>query len=191
MKSISKKNIWKYKGHIISIPNGYLGWYPKILKTLAIQVDVALQSLKSIVVTRFEVFVKEFTKNNAVISHLTRVIKSHFARSFENLVVGYLWVREQGLQERQHYHWVLFVDGKRVSPRRLKEMLMELSNRLAFYTFSLTKNGRFIVKNVGDKQFKSLLKRASYLAKTRTKDKKTIGAHDYGASRLRIVSKST
>ncbi|AIW15085.1 inovirus-type Gp2 protein [Vibrio tubiashii] len=184
MKGVSTKQVWKFKGHFLKVCSGHLGWHPKIIKMFAQQVDLALQSLKSIVAIRFEVFVAEFTKDNAVISYLRRTIVRHLRRSFENLVIGYLWVREQGVGPKQHYHWVLFVDGKRVSKQRLKGMLKELFSRLPFYTLRLTKNGSFLVKNVGDKQFKKLIYRTSYLAKTRTKETCPEGVHDYGVSRL-------
>lgn len=184
MKSISHKSYLKYKGLIIPIPNGNLGWYPQILKGLLRQADAMIAKTGSVLAVRLDINIGMYTKTNGVISTLRAKIRNELRRTFENIEVGYLWVRELAGSGNQHYHWFLLVDGRRVAPSRLTKLLIRFFEHQKFFSLHLPKNCYYLFKRRNSPKYYKFVERASYLAKTRSKESDTSGTNDYGLSRL-------
>lgn len=185
MKNASYKKFIKHKGFILPIKGGEFGWNPKIIRGFLKQLDTMLSSFDSVIAIRFDVNIAEYTLNNSVISELSQMIVRDLQRSFERLGIGYIWVREEaGI--KQHYHWILLVDGRRVQPSRLSEMLIRLFSRNPFYHLHIPENSYYIVKKLGGSKYRAVVERASYLAKLNTKEGNPEGVHDYGTSRFRL-----
>lgn len=129
------------------------------------------------------------TENNKAVSlFMSRLIK-RLKRTYGLKDVGYFWAREyHGLGKGQHYHLVIFLDGRVVNqPRKVGALVREAweGNSRADVGYKLG----YIFKaayNVDSPETETdFIYRISYLAKVRGKSARPPQTKDYGCSRIK------
>ena len=161
-----------------------LGVYPKIIEKMVEQLDICIAIHKRVFVLRFDLHLKEYSGDNKIISTFMNRLKQWIKRNYKTKDIGSQWVREQERAKTQHYHVTLFIDGDVIRyPNKLLRAI-----RTKWF-----KNGHcpvlehpyyFIDKHNLEDERKEVIKRLSYLAKTRGKGYRNPQAKDYQTSRL-------
>ena len=163
-----------------------LGVYPKIIEKMVEQLDICLQIHKRVFVLRFDLHLKKYSGDNKTISTFMNRLKQWIKRNYKTKDIGSQWVREQERAKTQHYHVTLFIDGDVIRyPNKLLRAI-----RTKWF-----KNGHcpvlehpyyFIDKHNLEDERKEVIKRVSYLGKTRGKGYRNPQAKDYSTSRLKL-----
>lgn len=163
------------------------GCYVEILEKMHEQLQ-AMQSHHSKVLVMLAIFhVNDYTETNELFSRFMRKLVKILKNGYGFKRVGYLWVREHGQGEAQHYHLALFLDGNKV--RRSNEVFDMCVNiwegwnqpRPAFPS----KRSYYMLKRNDDKIYREAFYHLSYLSKTRTKEYRPKSTNDYSTSRLK------
>lgn len=184
----TKKLTLKYGDYILDIPNGNLGWCRKIMEAGLSQIDSMLSHTDRIFVLRFDCHASGFSSDNKQIGVFRRRLFKSLRRYYPDLLIGYLWVREQEKSKHQHYHFALMVDANRVPTANV--VLNEATRvweRLTGIHPHIPKHPYYLVR-LGHKQgFIDAASRLSYLAKSRGKGYRPAQTKDYGASRIKVA----
>jgi hypothetical protein len=162
-----------------------MGVYPIIIEKMVDQLDICLQIHKRVFVLRFDLHLKEYSGDNKIISTFMNRLKQWIKRNYKTKDIGSIWVREQERAKTQHYHVALFIDGDviRTSQRLLRAI------RTKWFKYGhcpvIKHPYYFIDKHNLEDERKKVIKRVSYLAKTRGKGYRNSQAKDYQTSRLK------
>ena len=172
--------------HIEINSNEYMGVYPIIIEKMVEQLDICIAIHKRVFVLRFDLHLKEYSGDNKIISTFMNRLKQWIKRNYKTKDIGSIWVREQERAKTQHYHVALFIDGDviRTSQRLLRAI------RTKWFKYGhcpvIKHPYYFIDKHNLEDERKKVIKRVSYLAKTRGKGYRNPQAKDYSTSRLKL-----
>jgi hypothetical protein len=161
-----------------------MGVYPIIIEKMVEQLDICIAIHKRVFVLRFDLHLKEYSGDNKIISTFMNRLKQWIKRNYKTKDIGSIWVREQERAKTQHYHVALFIDGDviRTSQRLLRAI------RTKWFKYGhcpvIKHPYYFIDKHNLEDERKKVIKRVSYLAKTRGKGYRNPQAKDYSTSRL-------
>ena len=162
-----------------------LGVYPIIIEKMVEQLDICIDIHKRVFVLRFDLHLKEYSGDNKIISTFMNRLKQWIKRNYKTKDIGSQWVREQERAKTQHYHVTLFIDGDVIRyPNKLLRAI-----RAKWFKYGhcpvLEHPYYFIDKHNLEDERKEVIKRVSYLAKTRGKGYRNSQAKDYQTSRLK------
>ena len=176
--------------HIEINSNEYMGVYPIIIEKMVEQLDICIDIHKRVFVLRFDLHLKEYSGDNKIISTFMNRLKQWIKRNYKTKDIGSIWAREMERAKTQHYHVAIFIDGDviRTSQRLLRAI------RTKWFKYGhcpvVEHPYYFIDKHNLEDGRKEVIKRLSYLAKTRGKGYRDSQAKDYETSRLKLNFKS-
>ena len=135
----------------------------------------------------------EYSGDNHIISTFINRQKQRIKRTYKTKDIGHVWKREKEKAKHQHYHVALFIDGDVIqNPSRLCRQIKYKWYRYGSVWFPEKKletdRGCFyyIDKHNYKDERAEVIKRLSYLAKTRGTGYKDIQAKNYSVSRLKF-----
>ena len=171
--------------HIEINSNEYMGVYPIIIEKMVDQLDICLQIHKRVFVLRFDLHLKEYSGDNKIISTFMNRLKQWIKRNYKTKDIGSVWEREKERAKTQHYHAALFIDGDVI--RYPNKLLRAIRTKWFKYGHCpvIKHPYYFIDKHNLEDERKKVIKRVSYLAKTRGKGYRNPQAKDYSTSRLK------
>jgi len=151
-----------------------------ILKKILDQLIATSTYHHKLFIFRFDLHIKEYTNNNKVITDFNRRLFKKVKRHYKVKRIGYVWVREQEKSKKQHYHYVLILDGSKVnSPHSLQTWIS------AIWSFDDGTCHWSQYYNISRAELGSVTHHLSYLAKTRGKGYRPPQTKDFGSSRIK------
>lgn len=185
-KPVSKKSAVTHNGVEYAVNNSVsYGIFTKVLHRAIEQLEVCQKKWGRVFALRFDLRQKDVvTQNSTMVSRFRKNLMRRLERQYGLHEMGYCWVREQEKAKAQHYHMVIFLDGDRV---RHSDNVIEVV-KSAWEALNpvnkagLCRNQFYFVDNEETKH--ALIKRISYLAKSRGKGYRPPQAKDYSCSRL-------
>ncbi len=173
-------------GKEFEVPNGHLGWYPKILYRFVDQLDAMLSSNRCVMVIRADLRLGFSTQDNKIMTTFWRRLSKTLKKRYPQLKLGYIWVREQERAKHQHYHIMIMVDKDLIHySNTITTAIIKVWKNLSGSQAHIPKNCYYSVKRNDTDSFLKPVERASYLAKSRGKGYRSKQTKDYGSSRLR------
>ena len=168
---------------IIKSDNKY-GVFPYMIERIVEQLDTCIAIHKRVFVLRFDLHLKEYSGDNKTISTFMNRLNQWIKRNYKTKDIGYGWEREQERVKAQHYHAALFIDGDVI--RYPDKLLRAIRTKWFKYGHCpvLEHPYYFIDKHNLEDERKEVIKRVSYLGKTRGKGYRNPQAKDYSTSRL-------
>jgi len=177
---------YEYNGEIVKIQQGKQGAYIEILNKSIEQLDIALQIHKRILVYRLDLHVNYYEGINKRISKFMNRLKQWIKRNYDMKDIGYVWARERGISEEQHYHLALYLDGNKIQhPKKLNVKIKEMWGPHGSMP-TVPNPFYYIDKNNLKTKRLEAIDRVSYLAKVRSKGHRDEQAKDYATSRLKL-----
>jgi hypothetical protein len=163
------------------------GLYVQPLKRMIEQFEIAASLWSRVMVLRFDLHQDFYTKDSKRVSDFVKRINTKLKREYGLKKIGFCWAREQEKAKAQHYHFVLFLEGRRVrQPKRLIEIIKQAweSPLGGHHMPYISRPSYFGTRNeIADK----VIYRISYLAKARGKGYRPEQNKDYQCSRMKIT----
>lgn len=188
-KTIIKDGWIDYKDEKIEICNSSnYGVYKDIILTFIEQLDRAISIHRRVLVIRLDFHMNYYTSDNKIFSNYLKNIKQFLLRNYNIKDIAYQWVREQEKSKKQHYHFILVLDGNKI--RYSKKLINTMQEKWLPYGYIFIPKNHyyFIDKNNLDKTRKEVIYRASYFAKSRGKKYRPKQTKDYNSSRLKYIN---
>lgn len=189
MKYFNKKLTFKHGDLVVDIPNGNLGWSRDILTAGVHQLDAMLSRTSGVFAIRFDCHAAGYSEDNNVITTFRRRFFKRLRKQYPDLLIGYIWVREQEKSKQQHYHFMFMVDIERISAANI--VLCAAGKTWEGLTGIHPHNPKkpyYIIKRGAKGQYVEAIERMSYLSKFRGKGYRPSQAKDYGTSRIKLVA---
>ena len=186
MKRIHEADWFWFEGQGWKVNARGSGLFVHILRALLGVFNEALNKQRRVFVFRFDVRLKCFSETNRVASSIVSQLRKRAELLYPGSAFRYCWVREQGVFDPQHYHFVLFMDGRYIQhPHRLQREIQVISALLEGVPHW---SGYHRIDRLSDRYLETLQQASyhiSYLAKVRTKGKRLDTVRDYSISRLK------
>lgn len=182
MKHIHKHPVYLFEGRAWLVNAHKSGLRTDILRSLLAQLLIMLDKHRKVFVYRFDLHVDHFTNTNKIISNFNRRLFKRIKSHYGVKRIGYCWVRELEKAKKQHYHYVLILDGSKINlPYNLQRWITQLWE----YEGSKVHLVRYHnINRDDDSAINKASRHLSYLAKPRGKGYRPAQTKDYGASRL-------
>lgn len=163
------------------------GVYLQLIHKAIEQLDICIVNWGRVFAMRFDLHQKAKTTHSKMLTMFRKNLMRRLERSYQMAEMGYVWVREQEKAKKQHYHFVVFLDGDKIKhSSMISQVIIE--------TWQNVRDGntayipRRCFYHVVDTVTKAeAIYRVSYLAKIRGKGYRPPQAKDYGASRLNLT----
>lgn len=166
------------------------GCYVEILERLAGEMLAMLCNHNKLFTMRFDLRLDEYLGNNKQVTDFMRPLRKWLKREYNTSEVGYIWIREQETAKKQHYHFVLLLDGNKAkSSKSIFDRIQHIASYLDISAWLPKKPFNKIIRGDLD-GFSKAFKRGSYLAKERGKGYKDKTANNYSASEIAIRPKT-
>ena len=189
MPYLSNSPLIVHEHHIWKVNVGEKGQYricPSHLKKIITQLNIMGEKYPRVFCLVFDLHLSEHSADNAIVSKFLRKLIPTIKAKYKVKDVGYCWTREQEKAQVQHYHCVLFLDGKKIRhPAELLDIIAlnwELVGGAHRY---VPEHCYYNIKHNDFQTKQALIYRLSYHAKERGKDKRAMQTKDYGTSRLK------
>lgn len=167
--------------HVHARPSGI---YTIMAKRFIEQFLGMLDHYRRVHVLRFDLRQRDYNPDNKRMTVFNRRLFKRIKRKYKVNKIGYCWVREQETALAQHYHYALFLDGKKVDyPSNILKMVSKVWQDMAGSAFT-PKNCYYNTCRDDFKVMQRVIYRISYFAKARGKDKRPPQTKDYATSRI-------
>lgn len=185
MAYITKDNAITVNGKTWWVNSKGSGLITHAIKAMINQVDAMLSHHSKIHIIRFDLRLYDLTENNQIITVFNRRLHKWLQRKYNLKRVGFMWCRELGtVNQRQHYHYALIVDGHKVNyPHEITCKVRDLWQQLDGSEY-FPKNCYYNVKRADYESIQAAIWRISYLAKAKGKGYKPDQTKNYGTSRV-------
>ncbi|MCL1047525.1 inovirus Gp2 family protein [Shewanella electrodiphila] len=166
------------------------GIYTAMAKSMLTQFFNMLSHYKRVHVLRFDLRQDSYNENNKRITQFLDRLKYRFKKNKYNFVrIGYAWVREQETSDAQHYHFVMFFDGRVINyPKSILEIIGEVWYEMAGSSY-VPKNCYYNVSRDNHSNWWKVIYRISYFAKATGKSKCPLQTKNYGTSRIKALKR--
>ncbi len=163
------------------------GLYVETMQRIIEQFEIAQAKWKRVFVLRFDLHTHRYTDDNKLITAFNKRLFQKLKRHYGFKDIGFSWVREQERAKTQHYHYVLFLDGRLIRhSSKISEMVSAAWEDPAG-TFTVWHVKRpFYLTNSEDSIQKAIY-RVSYLAKARGKGNRPAQTKDFQCSRMKLA----
>lgn len=177
------------QGNLFEVPNGKLGWYPKMVYRFVDQLEVMLTHSRCVMAVRFDLRMTGYSESNKIMTIFWRRLGKRLGKKYGSLKLGYIWAREQERAKQQHYHVVMLVDKDTIHYSGIvTDAVIETWRRITDLQAHIPKNPYYIVKPDDWKSFSRVLERMTYLAKFRGKGYRPAQTKDFGSSRIKPLN---
>jgi hypothetical protein len=163
------------------------GIYTHMMKGILDQVEAMLSHHNKVFLLRLEMKQHTYTDNSQRVSKFFQSFKEHIQRRYSLSRFGYVWVREKGDSEQQHYHCFILLDGNKVQqPNYLTKAARKYWElHLGGYLSWTPKRCYYNLKRNDHEAIQAAIYHISYLAKGRGKGYKPAQAKNFGRSRIK------
>ena len=187
---ITKSKYYQYQDRFWKINSSPSGCYTPMLKSMCEQLFNMHSYHARLLVCRFDLHQKLYTPDNKRITKFIRRAIRQLSSKYKVKHIGYSWVREQKVAEAQHYHFVLFIDGKKVNyPIKLNAILESIWGDMSG-SFRRPDNCFYLCHRNDQETINDVIYRISYFAKAVDKDKKPPQTKNYNSSRIKPNSEA-
>ena len=163
------------------------GLYAELLTRIIEQFEIAQAKWKRVFVLRFDLHTHRFTDDNKLITAFNKRLFQKLKRHYGFKDIGFCWVREQERAKTQHYHFVLFLDGRLIRHSSKISEMVRAAWEDPTGTFTVWHVKRpFYLTNSEDIIQKAIY-RVSYLAKARGKGYRPPQTKDFQCSRMKAI----
>lgn len=188
----------------INTYNGTKSCYVEMLHAIDDQMTAMLSHYSRVLMVRVDVHVTGRDPNNEVISDYIRRMRRWVKDKYKTPRMGYVWCRELSTDKQLHYHVILLIHGQNVSTghaiteksRQIAEHHAHRGYRCVPYLPTPKKGAADdkrqyrMIKQGDAAAYDKAFYHASYLAKSRTKDKKNRSPKAKNFSTSRITHKA-
>lgn len=185
----SNSSMIQHEGENWEVNVGDMSQYkicPSHLKKMITQLNIMVEKYPRVFCVVFDLHLPEYSDDNTIISKLWRRLIPIIKAKYKVKDVGYCWTREQETAESQHYHCVLFLDGKQIRhPGDLLDIIALSWELVGGAHRHVPEHCYYNIKHNDFQTKQALIYRLSYHAKQRGKGRRAIQAKDYGLSRLK------
>lgn len=186
-KTVTKNEFVTYKGVTYRVNPKKSGLYVETLRSMIDQFEIAASMWSRVFVLRFDLHQDFYTDNNKLVSKFIKRISIKLKREYGFKKIGFCWVREQEKAKAQHYHCVLFLEGRKVQhSKRIMEFIKHAWES-PVGGFHVPYFSRPFYFGKRDEIADQVIYRISYLAKTRGKGYRPLQTKDFQCSRLQPV----
>lgn len=184
-KRIIFDDTFLHNGKTYQVNSAKSGLYVEVLTRIIEQFEITLAKWNRVFVLRFDLHTHRFTNDNKLMTGFRKRLFQKLKREYEFKDIGFCWVREQERAKTQHYHWVLFVDGRLIRhSSRINQMVKDAWEDLTgTFTVWHVKRPFYLVDS--DDIMREAIYRLSYLAKPRGKGYRPPQTKDFQCSRMK------
>lgn len=163
------------------------GCYEVILRRTHEQFQAMLSHHCKVFVFMVMFHSNDYSPINRLFSNFMRKFKKKITVKLGLKRVGYVWVRERGERDAQHYHLALFLDGNKVQiPHNVFNLCSEIWEGWNQPRPSFPQGRSFYMLRRGDdSNYREAFRHLSYLAKVWTKSGRAPAANDYYSSQIK------
>jgi hypothetical protein len=185
-KRIIHDDTFTHNGETYKVNSTKSGLYAEILKSIIEQFQIALLKWKRVFVLRFDLHTHAFSEDNKRITAFRKRLFEKLKRQYGFKDIGFCWVREHERAKAQHYHFVLFLDGRLIKhPSKIIPMIKAAwEDGTGTYTMPFIKHPFHFADS--EDIIEKAIYRVSYLAKPRGKGYRPAQTKDYNCSRMKI-----
>lgn len=184
MSYVGSSPLIEFNGQWWEVDTRVSGIYTHLMRAILEQLFAMLSHHNKVLVFRFDLHRPDYTQTNKSVTDFLRRVSRRIVRHYKFARIGYCWVREQEMAQRQHYHFALILDGNKIQkPSRLWLMAKE-SWEFTDGTCWLPENPYYRIVRGNHRQAQEAILRLSYLAKGRGKGNKSAQTKSYGVSRI-------
>lgn len=177
------------QGCEFEVPNGQLGWYPKMVFRFVDQLEAMLTHSRCVMIIRADLHINGYTDKNKVLAMFWRRLGKRLKRKYASLEIGYIWVREQEKAKQQHYHVMLMVSKELIHySGTVTSMIIDVWKGITGTQAHIPKNCYYTVKRDDRASFIEPVKRVCYLAKSRGKGYRPPQTKDFGSSKIKRLN---
>ena len=183
---------WVVGGDVVKLPINVTkesGCYDEILEAIIRELVAMLSIHSKVLAVRFDVSLHDYTSDNEVISRFLKSLRRWIERSY-NSKLGYVWVREHDTAKKQHYHFLVIVNGDKACLASAYKIFERAEKIAEIQQQHISRiwlcKGNAMVRRGDVKAFSKVIERGSYLAKERTKGKhKGVYSNNYSGSEIK------
>lgn len=183
---------WVVGGDVVKLPINVTkesGCYDEILEAIIRELVAMLSIHSKVLAVRFDVSLHDYTSDNEVISRFLKSLRRWIERNY-NSKLGYVWVREHDTAKKQHYHFLVIVNGDKAclaSAYKIFERAEKIAEIQQQHISRIWRcKDNTMVRRGDTKAFGKVIERGSYLAKERTKGKhKGVYSNNYSGSEIK------
>ncbi|WP_285163949.1 YagK/YfjJ domain-containing protein [Shewanella goraebulensis] len=136
-------------------------------------------------VIRFDLHQRDFNSDNKRMTIFNRRLFRRLKAAYQIKKIGYCWVREHDTANAQHYHYVLFLDGRLIQyPQKVLDMVNEVWSDMAGTSFT-PKNCYYNLSRDNFDLIQAVVYRISYFAKVAGKNHRPPQTNNYSTSRIK------
>jgi hypothetical protein len=190
-RTINRKRIiyddtFTHSGKTYQVNPAKSGLYAEILTRIIEQFEIGLTKWKRVFVLRFDLHTHAYSEDNRRISAFRKRLFRKLKRQYGFKDIGFCWVREHERAKAQHYHFVLFLDGRLIkhSSKIIPMIKAAWDDGTGTYTMPFIKHPFHFADS--EAIIEKAIYRVSYLAKPRGKGYRPAQTKDYNCSRMKI-----
>ena len=163
------------------------GLYAEILKPIIEQFEIGLTKWNRVFVLRFDLHTHAFTEDNSRITAFRKRLFQKLKRHYGFKDIGFCWVREHERAKAQHYHFVLFLDGRLIkhSSKIIPMIKFAWDDGTGTFTMPYIKHPFHFADS--EDIIQKAIYRVSYLAKPRGKGYRPAQTKDFQCSRMKLA----
>lgn len=184
-KTVMRKDIFEYRGKSYRVNSAKSGLYVETLKSMINQFELAAKKWSRVFVLRFDLHTHYYTGDSKRLSKFSKRLFMRLRRDYGFKEIGFCWAREMERAKSQHYHFVLFLDGRLVRhSKRINELIKAAwDDGTGAYHVPFIKRPYYF--GSGEQITDDVIYRLSYLAKARGKGYRDKQAKDFQCSRMK------
>lgn len=185
-KTVTKKDFIAHKGITYRVNAETSGIYVQTMRSIIDQFEVACGLWSRVFVLRFDLHQEFYTKDSKLVTDFFNRLITKLKREYGFKKIGYCWAREQERAKAQHYHCVLFLDGKLVRHSSRLRGFIKQAWESPLGGFHVPVIGKPFYIGKREEIAESVIYRISYLAKARGKGYRPAQNKDFACSRMRL-----
>lgn len=183
-KTVIRNEFITHKGVTYRVNPKKSGLYVETLRSMIEQFEVAASLWSRVFVLRFDLHQDFYTDKNKLVSKFFNRISTKLKREYGFKKIGFCWVREQERAKAQHYHCVLFLEGRKVQHSKRIMAFIKQAWESPLGGFHVPYFSRPFYFGKRDEIAEQVIYRISYLAKARGKGYRPPQTKDFQCSRL-------
>lgn len=184
-KTVTHNEIFEYRGKSYRVNAAKSGLYVQMLRPLINQFEIAVQKWKRVFVLRFDLHQHFYSGDNKRVTTFIKRLFNRLKREYGFTEIGYCWVRERERAKAQHYHFVLFLNGRLIKhSKRINDLIKQAwEDPTGSYHVPTIKRPFYF--GTSEEITDEVIHRVSYLAKARGKGHRDKQAKDFQCSRMK------
>jgi len=183
------REVYIRNGKKYEILQGKEGVYQSMMNRTIDQVDACHEKWGRVFVLLFNLHQSESSPTSEHISRFRKNLERRITRRYGIKKIGFIWGRENNTAQGQHYHFAIFLDGRKVRHHaNIQDMIDETWMAISGKKATKLRNPFYDIKSWDSK--KAALRRLSYICKVRTKGGRPSDSRDFGSSRIPIIVKN-